>query len=204
MNYSQTYKVKIPADVQPGDTFAVSIEGVSSHINIRCPEDQRPGGLIELKVYTNSNIGYTSHDISPSSNNTASVPVYDMYGLSWNHSKVTLYWWVVLDLLLFCLLISAILLPTFSTQQLSLGCSSSGYLNPTPLYYSIWRGIGTDINCSTKNGNYCIYWNNRQAWKFIDSITHSQMEYSSSYIVAIQVSYTICLLYSIIVTYYLY
>ena len=183
MNYQQTYRVKVPQDIRPGDSFAVSIEGISNSINITCPEGQRPGGLIELKVYSNANHNVTSYDIG------AVNPIqYDLYGLTWNHSKITLYWWIVLDALLFCLLTAAILVPTFSTQRISSECSIPGNINPTPLYYSYWYGIGTDVSCSTKNGNYCIGWTNKQAWHFIDLVTNAHMERDSNYFVTSQVS----------------
>lgn len=183
---SQSFLVTIPEGVKPGDTFQTLM--MDKHmIPITCPDNALPGTILQVKVN------------SDAENNLLCIeetPVEDDNLQSWDYCTTT---WVLIDMVLLILFTLSCTLPAFAIQQIrynyivflflffisvihisyahSAECLvTNPYTNipVTRLYYSLYGGLGTNINCNKGNNEVCLSWSDNRAWStFVDLVDNA-------------------------------
>jgi hypothetical protein len=69
----------------------------------------------------------------------------------------------------------------------SSGCKAANPVDGSPihaLYFNLFRGLGSDPQCSGTSGNFCVRWSDLGAWGAIDHVagsSHSHMQYDAQF-----------------------
>ena len=174
------YSVLVPSGVYSGDLLGINVG--NKNVNVAVPRGLTSGSTFFVLIDEKGNVGIDayngysaqptvrySHDMAGFNPQVQIIPRVD---------KSIAFSWGIFELLIFCLLVSAVSLPVFAQQNITTGCNvRNPYTDSviTNMYYILYKGLCSTESGSSIDGSFCILWKDFDAWAAIDAIIGSNM-----------------------------